>query len=203
MPDNIPNIDPPLIDVKVTNPVTYLKKWWAKIIDNEGVDLSFHIRPLTAILISLAIASVGFGFGRFVLPFELPFFKYIDNTLSSPIPTPTEEPVWRETAFTGNLQYSDTINKYYLVTTSSEAITLDVPENIDLNELVGKRILAAGPYNKSERVLKVTDAKNMEVLPKTPVAVPTNSPTPSPTLEPTITPTSEPYSSNPSLDSGQ
>jgi len=203
MPDDLPNIDPPLVDVKVTNPVTYIKKWWAKIIGNEGVDFSFHIRPLTAILVSLAIASVGFGFGRFVLPFELPFFKYIDNTLSSPNPTPTEEPIWRETAFTGNLQYSNTTYKYYLVTTSSEAITLDVPKTIDLNELIGKRILAAGLYNKAERILKVSDAKNMEVLPKTPVAVPTNTPTPSPTLQPSPLPTAEPYSPGPILDSGQ
>lgn len=198
MPNPLTETDPPLVDVKVTNPVTYFKKVWAKIIGNEGVDLSFHIKPLTAILISVAIASVGFGFGRFVLPFNLPFFEYIDKTLVSPLPIPTEESIWKETAFTGNLQYSTTTGKYYLVTTSSEAITLQVPENINLSDLVGKRILAAGSYNKSQRLLNVTDAKNMEVLPKSPVAVPTTTPTM--TAQPTFLPTAEPYSPSPSLD---
>ncbi len=184
--------DPPLVDVKVTNPVTYIKKWWAKIIGNEGVDFALHIKPLTAIIISLAIASVGFGFGRFVLPFELPFFRYIDNTLSSPTPQPTDEPVWKDTAFTGTLQYSDATNKYYLVTTSSEAITLEVPENIDLADLVSKRILAAGSYNKSIKLLKVTDAKDMEVLPKKAIPVPTSTPEPTATPEVTTEPTSTP-----------
>lgn len=205
MPGDAPNIDPPLLDVKVTNPVTYFKKVWAKIIGNEGVDLSLHIKPLTAILISVAIASVGFGFGRFVLPFNLPFFKYIDNTLSSPIPTPSEEPTWKETAFIGTLQYSSPTSRYYLLTTSSEGITLQVPENIDLSSLVGKRIMAAGSYSKSQRILNIVDAKDMEVLPKTPLAIPTTSPTitPSPTAQSTLSPTSEPYSPPPSLDIDQ
>ena len=56
--------DPPLIDIKVTNPVTYFKKWWAKIIGNEGIDFRLHFRPLTAIAIALVIITVGFGLGR-------------------------------------------------------------------------------------------------------------------------------------------
>lgn len=200
MPDPLTEPDPPLVDVKVTNPVTYFKKVWSKIIGNEGVDLSLHIKPLTAIVISLAIATVGFGFGRFVLPFDLPFFKYIDKTLESPRPTPTEEPVWKETAFTGNLQYSNTTTKYYLVTTSSEAITLNVPDNINLGDLIGKRILAAGSYNKAQRILNISDAKNMEILPKSPIPIPTTPSTPvsSPITYPT--PIVETPTQNQSLD---
>jgi hypothetical protein len=195
MPNPLTEPDPPLVDVKVTNPVTYFKKVWSKIIGNEGVDLSLHIKPLTAIIISMTIATVGFGFGRFVLPFNLPFFEYIDSTLSTPSPTPTVESLWKETAFTGKLQYSETTEKYYLVTTSSEAITLSVPKNIELEQLIGKRILAAGQYSKTERLLKITDAKDMEVLPKTPVPVPTTTPNPTPITS------SEPSQTPPALDS--
>lgn len=53
--------------------------------------------------------------------------------------------------------------------------------------------MAAGNYSKSQRVLVVTDAKDMEVLPKSPVPIPTNAPTaiptPSPTAAETPTPT--------------
>lgn len=183
----------PLVEVKVTNPFVYLKNWWNKIIANEGIDFRFHVRPLTAIAISVVIASIGFGVGRFVIPpgINIPFFKYEEAT--SPTPTPTPD-VWKETAYTGTLQYSQTTSKYYLMTTtSSELITLQVPGNIDLKDYVGKRILAIGKYNKSVKVLVVSDAKSLEVLPKTQITIPTTVPTPVPTVspEPTISPTPE------------
>ena len=184
----MPTTEPPLVDVKVTNPLTYIKNWWNKIIENEGVDFRFHIRPLTAICMTIVVASLGFGVGRFVLPegVDIPFFKFEDVTS----PTPTATPVWKETAYTGTLQFSTSTGKFYLMTTSSsELITLNVPDNIDLTDYVGKRILAIGNYNKSQRILEVTDAKSLEVLPKTQVSIPTTSPTP--TIEPTISPTPE------------
>jgi len=160
--------DPPLIDIKVTNPVTYFKKWWAKIIGNEGIDFRLHFRPLTAIAIALVIITVSFGLGREVGPAPTP----------SPTPVSTPEPTLKDTAFVGTLHYSNPTTKFYLVTASSaEAITLIVPANIDLQLLVGKRIFAAGAYSKSARTLQVADAKDMEVLPKSPVPIPTTPPT--------------------------
>jgi len=182
--------EPPLVEVKVTNPITYIKAWWKKVINNEGVDFEFHIRPLTAIAIAVVIATIGFGVGRFVLPegIDIPFFEYSNSTSS---PTPTTETTWKETAFTGTLRYSSETNKYYLVTTSSEAITLQVPENMDLKDFVGKRIFATGKYNKSSRILIIADAKDTEVLSKTPLPLPTylSTPTASPTSTPTETAT--------------
>ena len=58
-----PSSDPPLVDLKITNPVAYFKKWWAKIIGNEGVDFRLHFHPLTAMAIALVIVTVGFGLG--------------------------------------------------------------------------------------------------------------------------------------------
>ena len=182
----IPKTDPPLVDVKVTNPIEYIKIWWNKIIGNEGVDFSLHVKPLTAIAISVAIISLGFGLGRVSLPFNIPFFKF-ENTTPTPANTTTPDS-WKETGFTGTLQYSAPSNKFFLITTSSsEAITLEVPKNIDLTESIGKRIFATGNYSKEKRVLIVRDTKNLEILPKSPLPLPTFSPTPSPT--PTDTPT--------------
>lgn len=171
--------DPPLVDVKVTNPITYFKNWWAKVIGNEGVEFGFKIRPLTAIVIAAVIATIGFGVGRFVFPYKLPFFEY--GATGKPAPSQTPE-VWKETAFIGTLKYSFITRKYFLVTsTSSEAISLSVPENLNLEALVEKRVFAEGSYNKATRTLIVSDAKDMEVLPKNPVPIPTITPIPSPT----------------------
>lgn len=155
----------------------------------EGVYFSFRIHPLTAFLIAFGLTAGIFSIGRYSV--NIPFLKY--EVVGSPVPTPTP-PVWKETAYTGTLQFSTSTGKFYLmVTSSSELITLEVPENIDLTDYVGKRILAIGNYNKSKKMLEVTDAKTLEVLPKTQVTIPTTSPTSVPTVspEPTTSPTPE------------
>ncbi|MBI4157726.1 hypothetical protein HY502_02670 [Candidatus Woesebacteria bacterium] len=173
--------DPPLIFLQVTNPIKYIKKWWASVTRNEGIDFRFRIRPLTAIALAAVIASIGFGVGNIVLPYKLPFFEYS----ATPTPAPVE---WRETAYIGTLKYSEATKKFFLVTSSSsEAITLNVPENINLTKLIEKRILVAGSYSKSQRVLIIADAKDMEVLPKSPVPVPTVPSTSTPSSFPAPT----------------
>ncbi|MFZ3301577.1 MAG: hypothetical protein WA152_02595 [Microgenomates group bacterium] len=172
------NTEPPLITV--TNPVTYLRLWWQKVMNKEGVDFNFRIHPITAFLISFGLGAGLFGAGRYSV--NIPFLKYNNGVI--PLPSQTPEIVWKETAFTGKLQYSVTTQKYFLITTSSEAITLNVPSNLDLLTLVGKRIMAVGEYNKEQKVLKVFDAKDLEILPKTPIPIPTIESTPSPTSTP-------------------
>lgn len=181
----------PLVEVKVTNPVTYIKSWWSKVMGKEGIDFSFRIHPVTAIAMAGAIALVGFGAGRFSL--DIPFLKYEPTVSPSPVASGTD--AFKDTAYTGTLQYSLATGKYYLlITSSSELITLMVPDYIDLADSIGKRILAVGRYNKSTRVLTVSDAKSLEILPKKPVVIPTTTPTPTPTItpSPTLMPTSEP-----------
>lgn len=185
MPDTV--TEPPLVDVKVTNPVTYLRRWWQKVIGNEGVSFSVKIHPLTAI----AIGVLAFGAGKYTP--DIPFLNYKGTQVS--LPTQSPEPVWKETAFTGKLQYSVTNKKYFLLTTSSEAITLEVPNYIDLLTLVGKRIMAVGDYNKSIKVLRVSDAKDLEILSKTPQPIPTIVPTIEPSSTPSATPSEIPLDS--------
>lgn len=176
------NVEPPL--VTITNPVTYLRLWWQKVMGKEGVDFNFRIHPVTAFLISFGLGAGLFGAGRYSV--NIPFLNY--QSIETPTPKPTTEPVWKETAFSGKLQYSVSNRKYFLLTTSSEAISLEVPVNIDLLPLVGKRIMAVGEYNKSEKLLRITDAKNLEILTKTKEPIPTIEPTATPTVSPTGTP---------------
>ena len=173
---------PPMVDVKVTNPVTYFKLWWEKVMGKEGVYFSFRIHPITAFLIVFGFSAGIFSVGRYSV--NIPFLKY--EAVETAKPTATADVVWKETGFTGKLQFSEKEQRFFLLTTSSEAIVLSVPQNLDLTSLVGKRIFAIGEYNKAQRLLKVTDAKDLEVLSKTPQSIPTLVPT----IEPTNTPIS-------------
>jgi hypothetical protein len=173
----------PLIDVKVTNPITYIKSWWKKIIGNEGVDFRIRVKPLTAIAITIIVVTVSFGVGRFVFPFKVPFFEY---TLNSPTIAPVNST--RDAAFSGVLRYDDPKGRYYLLTSSAEAITLAVPENIDLSKYIGRRIFSVGKYDKDKNILAVESASDMELLPSKTETIPTDTPTATPTTMPTLTP---------------
>lgn len=101
--------EPPLVSVQVTNPVTYLKSWWKKVMGKEGVDFHFKIKPLTAIGMTIVIATFGFGVGKIVFTPQKPFIQYIPSV--TPTPQPTLSP-WRETGFSGVLRYSQTDQKF-------------------------------------------------------------------------------------------
>ncbi len=176
------NIEPPLITI--TNPVTYLRRFWDKVMGKEGAYFSVRIPPITAFLIAFGFTAGVFSIGRYSV--NIPFLKY--QNLEPIIPTASAEAVWKETAYTGKLQYSVNNQKYFLLTTSSEAITLEVPDNLDLLTLVGKRIMAVGKYDKITKLLKVSDAKDLEVLSKTKEPIPTLVPTFTPTSTPSATP---------------
>lgn len=175
------NTEPPLI--VVTNPVTYIRLWWNKVMGKEGIDFKFKVHPITAFLIAFGLGTGLFGAGRYSV--NIPFLNYLPEAIMTP--KPTTEPVWKVTAFSGKLQYSVSNQKFFLLTTSSEAITLEVPAIIDLLPLVGKRIMAVGDYNKSSKLLRVTDATNLEILTKTKEPIPTIEATFSPSPSPIAT----------------
>ena len=159
----------PLVNLQVSNPITYLKSWWKRVMGKEGIDFRFRIKPLTAIAIAIVLATFGFGVGRFAFSAQKPFIQYVPTVSPTPMPTPNP---WRETAFSGTLRYSKFDNRFYLATASAEAMNLEVPDNVDLFELIGRRIFATGSYNEQSRTLQVTDAADLEVLPEEIEAVP-------------------------------
>ena len=143
------------------------------------------IRPLTAIAISIIIITVSFGIGRFVLPFKIPFFEYASKITPTPAPDGIE---YRDTAFSGTLRHTPLTSRYYLITSLSEAINLEVPDNIELKDFVGRRIFATGKYYEQTRTLLVTDAEDLELLPEEIEAIPTIELTPTQVPEDTLTP---------------
>lgn len=153
----------------------------------EGIDFRFRIHPVTAVLIATSIAIVAFGAGRVTVPINTPFFTY--EYPQKPTPTPTTA-LWKETALSGILKLTPNTGKFYLLTDSTEAVTMEIPDNVDLSGYIGKRILASGTYNKSAKILQVADVLDLEVLPSKPTNIPTITLTP--TLTSTATPTQTP-----------
>lgn len=189
VPPKRPNLykpnDPPLFSFQITNPVTYFKLWFKKVWANEGIILHLRIKPLTIIIVAMLLAGTGFGISKYLASF-LPFEVFPAETPSpTPLPTPTPNP-WIDTAFAGSLHQTE--SKFYLVIPSGEAISLDIPGNINLSTLAGKRILASGSYNQITRTLKVMNASKMEVLPAKTVPIPTSAATSSATPGPGQTP---------------
>ena len=197
-PTSVNTTTPPdLVNLKVTNPLVYIKYWWKRILANEGLDMRVRAKPLTVFGLAIIIFSGVFGLGGIVFPKFFPWMKFNNNTVvSSPTPQPE---LLKDTALKGTLTKTNTNPvKFYLITTSTEAVTLEIPVGFNLTSLVGKRILAVGTYDSKNKVLEVEDIQDLEVLSTTPVPIPTTTPTPkptetpSPTPIPTITPTVEP-----------
>jgi len=196
-PTSVNTTTPPdLVNLKVTNPLVYIKYWWKRIMANEGIDMRFRMKPLTVFGVALIAFSLAFGLGGVVLPTFFPWMKINDGTQATPTPTSQSE-ILKDTALKGTLTKTNTNPpKFYLITTSTEAVTLEIPVGFNLNSLVGKRILAVGTYDSKNKVLEVEDIQDLEVLSTTPVPIPTTTPTPKPTETPspvpTLSPTSEP-----------
>jgi len=187
-PTSVSTTNPPdLLSVKVTNPLVYIKYWWKRILANEGIDMRFRMKPLTVFGVALIAFSLAFGLGGVVLPTFFPWMKFNSGITTTPITTPTPE-ILKDTALKGTLTKTNTTPvKFYLITTSTEAVTLEIPVGFNLSSLVGKRILAVGSYDSKNKVLEVEDIQDLEVLSTTPVPIPTTTPTPKPTETPTVT----------------
>ncbi|HSW90338.1 MAG TPA: hypothetical protein VLH19_05735 [Patescibacteria group bacterium] len=147
--------DQPLIDLKVQNPVTVLKKWWYGVMSREGLDVHIRVHPVTAIATLLMVGGISFGAGRAFVP------KSVQQIIPFLQPTPEPNP-WVAAAYSGRL----TINgsTYYLVTSTSQAITLELPEKLDLSAYVNKRLLAIGTFNSAIMTLRVTSVSDLQVV---------------------------------------
>lgn len=185
---------PDLVNIKITNPLVYIKYWWKRIMANEGIEVKFKAKPITVFGVAFIWSAMAFGLGGVVLPTFFPWVK-VDTVVTA---TPTATPqIVKDTALRGTLTKTNSNPiKFYLITTSTEAVTLEVPEIFNLTSLVGKRILAVGSYDSKNKILVVQDIQDLEVLSKTPVPIPTITPTPKPTEipgpVPTVIPTVEP-----------
>jgi len=191
-PTSVNTTTPPdLVNLKVTNPLVYIKYWWRRIMANEGIDMRFRMKPLTVFGVALIAFSLAFGLGGVVLPTFFPWMKINGVVTATATPSSTPE-ILKDTALKGTLTKTNTTPiKFYLITTSTEAVTLEIPHGFNLLPFVGKRILAVGSYDSKNKVLEVEDIQDLEVLSTTPVPIPTTTSTPKPTETPvpTVTPT--------------
>ncbi len=130
--------DPPLIDLKMTNPVTYLKRWWTRVMANEGIIFSFRIRPFTAVLliIALGVASgTSFSLVKIFFPTSSPIFH-------------------REVIYQGQLQKTST-GDYYLVLPDNSLYRLNLKtKTIDL---VSERVMVKGNLTGEPNVIDVKE----------------------------------------------
>ncbi len=137
--------DPPLL--KVTNPVTYLKRWWKKIMSNEGMDFGFKfkVKPVTAVIITTLILSNGVTFGV-TYSFAKIFFPN-----SSPI-------LHRQVVNQGTIQ-KNAQGVYYLMAAADSSLwKLKVKtNNINLSELVGKQVIVTGNLTKEKNLIEVSE----------------------------------------------
>lgn len=176
-------LDPPLVSFSVTNPLTYIRKWWKAVMDGEGIDIRLKIHPFTAVAIVLAVGGVSFGLGRASLWGQVT--KYVPM-LATPSPVPSPSPsTWREAAFAGTLQVQS--KRYFLLTSESQALLLELPADVDPSKWIGKRILASGMFDASLMVLKVKEASDLELVTEV-KSLPTAVPTPTPEATPTPLP---------------
>jgi len=62
---------PDLIDVRVSNPVTYLKLWLSQFFKNSEITFTVKVRPMALISLAIAISIIlgGTGFSIFYLIF--------------------------------------------------------------------------------------------------------------------------------------
>ena len=67
--------DPPLVAVKVTNPLTYLKNFLMKLLKNSEISISIKIKPMALISLAIAIAIILGGTGFSIWKFLMPHFS--------------------------------------------------------------------------------------------------------------------------------
>ncbi|MCR4305574.1 MAG: hypothetical protein NUV73_00645, partial [Candidatus Daviesbacteria bacterium] len=127
--------DPPLVSLSFTNPVTYLKLFIKKILNNEGITIK--IKPLTAIAM-IAALSLAFGSGFNVAQ---TFFPNSSPILKRPI------------TLQGTVQKSET-GQFYLSLPDNTFWTLS---GASQNLFPGKQAIVKGNLTPEPNVIKVSE----------------------------------------------
>lgn len=149
--------DPPLVDLKVTNPVTYFKKWVYKFLKNQDIDIRLKIKPFATIGLILAfttVSGVSFNIGRMFFP------------NSSPI-------LHRSITLQGEVQKSES-GQYYLALPDNTLWTLKPKTtNINLSNVVNKQVLVKGNMTAEANVVEVAEViafdKPAPITPNNPI----------------------------------
>lgn len=140
----------PLVEVKVTNPLAYLKRWWQKVMADEGIKIKFslEVKPLTAIGLVLLVAAIGVGLTTVSAMLKyLPFYSRFQQFVTSPDNS-------TETAMEGRLYFEG--DKFYLFTANmNEAVFVQGVKKLELGEFDDKHVILTGSYNSQTNILTV------------------------------------------------
>lgn len=131
--------DPPMVDLKVSNPVTYFRKWVDKLLKNQDIDLRLKIKPFATIGLMLAFGMVGgtaFSIGRYLFPNSSPIFH-------------------REVIYQGNIQITE--KGIFLTLPNSDMYTLKPKSNtnVDFVNLTNGPALVKGNLGVEKFVIEV------------------------------------------------
>ena len=102
-PTSVNTTNPPdLVNLKVTNPLVYIKYWWKRILANEGLEAKVKVKPLTIFGLAIIIFSGVFGLGGVVFPIFFPNLKINNNVVTTTTLTSIPE-ILKDTALKGTL----------------------------------------------------------------------------------------------------
>src|SRR3990167_1759947 len=102
-PTSVNTTNPPdLLNVKVTNPLVYIKYWWKRILANEGLDMRVRAKPLTVFGLAVILFSGVFGLGGIVFPKFFPWMKFNGGTVTTASPSSAPQ-ILKDTALKGTL----------------------------------------------------------------------------------------------------
>lgn len=142
--------DPPMVDLKITNPVTYFKKWVGKFLSNQDIDLRLKIKPFATIGLILAFATVGtttFSMGRYLFP------------NSSPI-------LHRSITLQGKVQKSET-GQYYLTLVDNSLWNLKSTNKVNFTNVLNKQVTVKGNLTAQANVIEVSEVIPFEFFTQT------------------------------------
>ncbi|OGE31945.1 hypothetical protein A2631_02370 [Candidatus Daviesbacteria bacterium RIFCSPHIGHO2_01_FULL_44_29] len=138
----VPDKLPPMFSFKIANPIIYLKHWWKTVIANEGIDLRFRVKPLTAIAIGVLTVSILTGTGFVITRFYF-------------LPVVVPNAFLGKTTFTGTLAGSN--DRLFLLTSTDQVYTIELPLNQTVAGLMDHKVLVKGKLDTRTAVLKATE----------------------------------------------
>jgi hypothetical protein len=165
----------PLISFRLNNPFRKFFKWLDYVRRHQATTFAIKVTvPLIALPV-IIFAAYKIGFNK-------------ANDLVSPniAPSPSPQLVISKAGIL-RITTHDSADSYWLLLADDTALTLQLPENIDVSRFVNKRVLITGDYDSQTNILTVTSLANFELLPSATItSIPTS--TPYPTLTPSPTP---------------
>lgn len=133
--------DPPMVDLKVANPVTYFKKWVGKLLNNQDIDLRLKIKPFATIGLIIAFTAVGtttFSIGRYFFPNSSPIFH-------------------RPISLQGIVQRSQTGQDYLSLPDGSLWGLKPANGKVNLTNVAGKQVTIKGNLTAEANVINVSE----------------------------------------------